>query len=301
MHSFPAILVSNDYALSTTPERLGWLEPTDPNERLDKLREKYRVDGYLWLKHFLERESVLDFRRRYFEAMQHTGLLAEGSDPKDGIYSNGSVDRAAVRRVETKAVRWASFESLCLAPRIWQFYETFLGGPVYLHKRKLIRRSEPGSSWATPAHYDLTYLRGGTDRSLCTSWLPFGDVSAEMGGLVYLEGSDAHGRKLEAEFRACNAELPPEERISAYNRNMAEGGWLTKDLPSLADRINSRWLVADYEAGDMVIHSPFMIHAATTNNDNQGRMRLSADIRYQLVREEIDERWSGDWHHEDHL
>ena len=122
-----------------------------------------------------------------------------------------------------------------------------------------------------------------------------------MGGLIYLEHSDATGRKIEAEFRVKNADLPPEERLSAYNKNMSEGGWISDDLPALAEKTDSRWLIADYEAGDVVIHSPYMIHAATTNQDAEGRMRLSTDIRYQLVNEPIDERWRHDWHHDDNL
>jgi len=45
-----------------------------------------------------------------------------------------------------------------------------------------------------------------------------------MGGLIYLEGSDATGRQSEAEFTARNTALPPEGRISAFNKNMEEGG-----------------------------------------------------------------------------
>jgi len=60
------------------------------------------------------------------------------------------------------------------------------------------------------------------------------------------------------EFRVKNADLPPEERISAYNRNMREAGWISTNLVDMADRFKSRWLIADYEAGDMVIHSPYM-------------------------------------------
>ncbi|MEP6987637.1 MAG: dehydrogenase, partial [Chloroflexota bacterium] len=84
-----------------------------------------------------------------------------------------------------------------------------------------------------------------------------------------------------------------------YNKNMSETGWLTKDLPLLANRLNSRWLMADYEAGDMVIHSPYMIHASTTNT--RMTMRLSTDIRYQLVRDEIDPRWTANWSPDDKL
>jgi hypothetical protein len=45
----------------------------------------------------------------------------------------------------------------------------------------------------------------------------------------------------------------------------------------------------------MVIHSAYMIHAATENRSADGRMRLSTDIRYQLVADEIDARWTRDW------
>lgn len=293
-------LMSNGFALSTDPNRLGELEPTDPGLPLARLHEQYRAQGYLWLKGFLDRQRVLDFRKRYFTAFRDTGLIAPDSDPVDGIYGGGGEKREAVRLILQEVVRWASYEAFCLAEPIWRFYEGFLEGPPYLHKRKLIRHTAPGDPGATAAHYDLIYLRAGTDR-LCTSWIPIGDTPVAMGGLVYLEGSDAWGREAEREFSAKNMELPPEERINAFNRNMGEGGSLTKNLPTLAERHNTRWLVADYEAGDMVVHSPYMIHASTMNTDQEGRMRLSTDIRYQRVRDEIDARWANHWSLDDML
>jgi ectoine hydroxylase-related dioxygenase (phytanoyl-CoA dioxygenase family) len=122
-----------------------------------------------------------------------------------------------------------------------------------------------------------------------------------MGGLVYLEGSHALGRRMEAEFAAENAALSPEERVSAFNKNMSETGWISKNLPEMADRFDKRWLVADYEAGDVVLHSPYTIHAATTNADPDGIMRLSTDIRFQNVRDEIDARWNNHWSLDDML
>jgi len=41
-----------------------------------------------------------------------------------------------------------------------------------------------------------------------------------------MEGSHAVGAAMEARFGSDNAGLGPEERISAYNRNMSEGGWV---------------------------------------------------------------------------
>lgn len=292
-------LISNGYVLDNAPNRLGWLIPSDPAAPVASLREQYQAQGYLWLKGILNRREVLDFRRRYFAAFRHTGLLAEGSDPVNGVFSGGAVNQQAITRLNNQIVRWAAYEAFCLSRPIWTFYESFLGGPVYLHKRKLIRYTTTAQTDSTGAHYDLTYLRGGTDQ-VVTSWIPIGDIPVEMGGLVYLEGSDAFGRQREAEFTVLNADLPPDERISAYNRNM-KSDWLTKDLPSLANRLDTRWLVADYEAGDMVVHSAYMIHAATSNRSLDNRIRLSTDIRYQRVDLQIDERWSHDWSSDDGL
>jgi ectoine hydroxylase-related dioxygenase (phytanoyl-CoA dioxygenase family) len=182
---------------------------------------------------------------------------------------------------------------------IRRFYEAFLEGAPYLHKRKLLRRGIPGNRQCTGAHYDQIYLRGGTDR-ICTSWIPIGDTPVVCGGLVYLEGSDAWGRRMEAEFTTRNRDLPPDERISAYNTNM-KTGWLSNDLARLADTLDARWLVADYEAGDMVVHSPYIVHASTMNVDPLRRIRLSTDIRYQRVRDEIDVRWANHWSLDDML
>ena len=291
-------LTSNGYTLP--PERLGALTPSDPTSPLDVLREQYRAQGYLWLKGFFPRDEVLAFRGRFFTAFQNAGLLKPGTDPADGIYSGEPEDKRRTNKILMEQARTAAYESFCLQPSLWGFYDTFLDGPSYLHKRKIIRYLTPGSEWATPAHYDLIYLRGGT-ASVVSSWIPLGDIPLEMGGLVYLEGSDALGREMEAEFARQNATLSPEERISAYNKNMSEGGWVGKDLPAMADKFDARWLAADFEAGDMVVHSAYMIHASLDNADSQGRIRLSTDIRYQNVRDEIDARWSNHWTLEDML
>lgn len=286
-------LISNGYTLSSEPHRLGHLTPSDPDTPLADLRAQYAAHGYLWLKGFLDRDVVLALRKRYFDVMAEVGLIAPDSDPTDGIFSGHTVDHALHDKLLMEFVRTAAYESFCLQPRVWDFYDRFLGGASYLHKRKILRSSVPGSAASTPAHYDLIYLRGGTAR-VCTSWIPIGDVPVEMGGLVYLEGSDRMGRAMEAEFARRNAALSPEERISAYNKNMAAGGWVSKNLPDMAERFNTRWLIADYEAGDMLVHSAYMIHAATTNT-HPAQIRLSTDIRYQRVRDEIDARWTQHW------
>lgn len=296
-------LISNGYALSTSPQRLGRLAPSDPARPRDELWEQYQSQGYLWLKGILDRDEVLAFRRRFFAAFVEAGLplIAPGSDPMEGLYDADAApaDPGLYHRVVAEIVRWAEYEAFCLAAPIRRFYETFLEGAPYLHKRKLIRYGKPRDRQCTGAHYDLIYLRGGTDR-ICTSWIPIGDVPVALGGLIYLEGSDTWGRRKEAEFSARNRDLAPEQRISAYNKNM-KTGWLSNDLASMAEELDTRWLVADYEAGDMVVHSPYIVHASTMNADPGRHIRLSTDIRYQRVRDEIDVRWTNHWSLDDML
>jgi hypothetical protein len=76
---------------------------------------------------------------------------------------------------------------------------------------------------------------------------------------------------------------------------------MSKDLSALASLIDGKWLLANYEARDMVVHSSSMIHASTVNFDAQQRMRLSTDVRYQLQSEKIDPRWAKDYQPNDNL
>ncbi len=287
-------LVANGKVLSNAPHRLGCLTPTDPGIGIEAICGFYRENGYVWLKDFLPRKDVIEFRGWVFGHMAKTGLIAAGTDPRDGIASASVPKGREVDRCLMSLVRSVAYEGFCAQPRLSRFMDEFLSGISYLHKRKIMRHVRPGTTTATPAHYDLVYLRGGTSR-IVTAWIPIGDIPIEMGGLTYLEGSHAIGLDMEREFGEKNRDLSPEERVSAYNRNMTEGGWVSKDLPNMAERFDARWLVADYEAGDVMLHSPFMIHASTTNQDRQHRLRLSTDIRYQNVEDEIDARWNNHW------
>lgn len=287
-------LEANGRLLSTRPDRLARLLPIPADAGVAAIRDSYRQNGYAWVTGLLDRDEVLDFRGWVLGHLAGSGLLAPGSDPREGLACTGGHDRAAAQRKLMSLVRSARFEAFCAQPRLSRFMDAFLGGISYLHKRKIMRHTLPGTGQATPAHYDLVYLRGGTDR-IVTAWIPIGDVSIAEGGLLYLRGSHLRGRELEAEFTRRAAELTAEERISAFNRNMNEGGYLSKDLPEMAERFDSAWLVADYLAGDVVLHDPYMIHASTSNRSPQGRIRLSTDIRYQNVDDEIDARWGQHW------
>ncbi|GAA0940105.1 phytanoyl-CoA dioxygenase family protein [Kribbella koreensis] len=269
------MLTSNGYVLP--PERLGVLAEVPRRERGDReaLRKRLARDGYLFLRGLLDPAVVLDFRRYYFEA---TGVADSRGVPAE-------VERGELRRVLfSEVVPGAAYGAFCAQPALRGWYEWFLGGETFLHRRKIIRHIAPGEAGigtATQAHYDLVYLREGTDQVL-SAWIPLGDCPVSLGGLTYLEGS--HHRVLR------------EEAAGTLKRPAAS---ITADLPGLAESYDSRWLVADYEAGDVVIHTAHTVHAALDNVSST--MRLSTDIRYQLADAPIDARWQSDWHDRDGL
>lgn len=283
------MLTSNGYVLDSSPQRLGYLAETPDVERADRgaLWARLRRQGYLLLRDQIPSEEVLAFREFYFSVLGPTGVTREGTDPAAAIASLGPLDHGAFRRaLYEDVVPSAQYLALCTAPSVKDWFTWFLGEDTHLHKRKILRHTRPGENGigtATQAHYDLVYLREGTDRVL-SMWIPLGDCPTSLGGLTYLEGSHQQVMAEEAEGRLAR----PAASITA-------------DLPGLAEERDGRWLITDYRAGDVMVHSAHMIHAALDNVDTGGQMRLSTDIRYQRAADPIDWRWQEHWHHRDGL
>jgi hypothetical protein len=283
------VLTSNGYLLDERSSRLGQLVETPRHERADRdaLWERLRAQGYLYLPGQIPVEEVAAFRTYYFSALASARVTRTGTDPADGVAGDEQMDAAAFRRaLYDVIVPSAEYETLCAMPAIRGWFAWFLDDDVHLHKRKIIRQTKPGETGigtATQAHYDLVYLREGTDRVL-SMWIPLGDTPVTLGGLTYLEGS--------------HQVILAEEREGRLKRPAAS---ITADLPGLADEHDARWLVTDYRAGDVVVHSAHIVHASLDNVDPDGRIRLSTDIRYQRTSDPIDWRWQQHWHDSDGL
>lgn len=101
------------------------------------------------------------------------------------------------------------------------------------------------------------------------------------------------GRDIEAEHmkKYEGRELTEEEAQHA----LLSTGLLADGAKEYADRFGKRWLVTDYEAGDVVFHTPFtvscftrmenlanptQIHASTVNRDPKNAIRVGTDLRY---------------------
>ncbi len=85
--------------------------------------------------------------------------------------------------------------------------------------------------------------------------------------------------------------------MSAFNQNMSKFGQLSDDAGEFRATKggNRRWLVSNYEAGDVVFHDPYTLHASSKNEDPEGRIRLSTDLRFYKQGSDIDTRWMKLW------
>lgn len=159
-------------------------------------------------------------------------------------------------------------------------------------------------AFTTISFFYQLFLKAG-DPVFVTAWIPIGDCAANGGGLMYLEDSCKLGETIEKRFEVQQDKenMPREERISAFNHHMGELGHLSHNAETWAkeDGLGKRWLVADFEAGDVVFHSPWMIHASSQNNDKLGRIRLSSDLRFYEEGAKIDERWTRPFYNGDGL
>ncbi|KAJ5740598.1 Phytanoyl-CoA hydroxylase [Penicillium malachiteum] len=86
--------------------------------------------------------------------------------------------------------------------------------------------------------------------------------------------------KTEAEFAATAYNLSDEERVSAFNKNMNDGSFLSRDTAAYGKEARRKWLIAEYEAGDVIFHSPWMVHASCKNKDPNDRIRLATDLHF---------------------
>ena len=302
-------LQRTNYGSHIDPSMVGWLLPTSKDTPLDEIRHRYLRDGYVWMKGIIPKEDVLDMRGHYFRGISPLNLLSPYSSFRDGIFNPlldplKSQGLGAVPEKETEhhfnhIHASPEYHSFLAHPELRQWVRDLTGWErEVILKRGLIRHNVPGSKCPSGIHYDQLFLRGG-DPVFVTGWIPLGDVAADGGGLMYLEDSRELAVEIENRFkeRQDREDMSMDERISAFNRHMGDLGHLSHDAEEWAkgDGKGKRWLVANYEAGDVVFHSPWMIHASSRNEDKEGRIRVASDIRFYEEGARVDHRWQKHW------
>jgi phytanoyl-CoA hydroxylase len=69
------------------------------------------------------------------------------------------------------------------------------------------------------------------------------------------------GREIEADFtrKARESGLTDDEAKDAFNQNMLSTGLLADGPREYSETFGRRWLVTSYEAGDVVLHTPYTV------------------------------------------
>ena len=283
-------LTSSRHELDLSPEAFGPLR--EANDLLDQpaaLRTRFREDGYLFLRDYLNRADVLAARREILRRLDAAGDVDPGYDLMDGV---SLPDKKISFSGELGNHNPPLAKVLYQGPMI-RFYETLFDGPVR-HYDYTWFRCISGGNIGTQPHADVVYMGRGT-WNLCTSWTPIGDIDLELGGLMVLEGSAHQTQKLQKYWQRdvdtyCTnrADAPAIER---GEKQWQWGGALGANPVTLRANLGGRWLTTDYRAGDLLVFSTLTVHASLDNHAN--RFRLSSDSRYQPANEPVDERWVG--------
>jgi len=277
-----AILTSNGKPIPFTSSYFAELKVTDPVVEADEMRARFAADGYVLLRGLVPTDSVLDLREAYLRQFDRS--LCKDGDARRGAFSGNMPElppHGFKGHPAYDFVRTDKFRAFADQPIFKILAEAFLGGPAERIRRTPLRHFVPGRQVASRAHVDRTYMDG-VPTDTVTIWVPLGDSPLVAGSLVYLEESHQDS-DLEQKVR----EAAPMDRA---NDNRP----LTHDLKWIADQTGRRWLSADYKAGDVVVHSPTIVHAST-DPGNTDYMRVSTDIRFLRKGSPADPRWNDDW------
>ncbi|SEM73861.1 phytanoyl-CoA dioxygenase family protein [Paenibacillus sp. OV219] len=249
-------------------------ELRESNDILDDeaaLRRRLKEDGYLFIRGFHDRTKVQQARLAYLQRIAEQGKLMLGTAIEEGIINSHNKGAAFLgsENQPPELLEVVNSESTM------QFFNRFLGGPSLTYDYKWVRAVGTGDF--TGAHYDIVYMGRGT-KNLYTLWTPLDDISYELGGLAILLGSQ-HFDRVRETYGQMDVDR---DRVD---------GWFADDPLELIEKFGGQWATAEFRAGDALIFGMYTMHGSLTNQTN--RYRFSADTRYQLQSEPVDERWIG--------
>ena len=245
-----------------------------------ELSKRLADDGYVFLRGVVDREDVLRARQEVFERLAAVGEIAEPA--VDGIATGAS------RRPELAQDLGKFWQSVCYGTALRQVshgrqmieaLSTILGEPALPHDYMFLRPGVVGRS--THLHYDLPFFARGSNR-IHTAWLALGDIPAEEGPLMVLEGSHRFEDLIDAirSVDYASSDTPKVQMLS--------------DTVKFARQRRARRLTTDFQAGDVVVFSMQTMHGTLDNHSPVGRVRLSVDVRYQPAADAFDPRYMGE-------
>jgi len=282
-------IISYGHALDMADDKIGILrDSADAADDVAELHRRIAQDGYLYMKGYLDRDQVMEARAALTDRLATAGVLDENYPSIEGVAkpNSGYIFKPEITR-DCQPV-----QRLLYSGRLIEFYEKVFGESVRHYDYTWLRAIGPGKG--TNPHCDLPYMGRGTHQHM-TCWLPYGEISYELGGLMILEGSHKRMDLLE-NYVYRDVDAFCENRQKDLDK-VKEGKWtftgtLSHNPPAVRNKFGGRWLVTEFEPGDFLTFGMFVVHASL-DNQTANRLRISSDSRYQRASEPIDERWIG--------
>jgi hypothetical protein len=245
---------------------------------IQEMKAFYQAQGYLYIKGMIDKEKMI---------LLHTecAKIFQKNTPKSAFTEIQNLP------VFCDIVRDSYWENEI---------KRIMGLTCFTYKRKVIRLKKTFSPQSTGVHYDKTYLRK-SKGEFFNIWMPINDIPVGGGSIAYLNNSVKIGNEIENMHIKETELLTNDKKFSAYSNSSKPNGWLSKNLIKTARKYNSFWLINDFESGDVVIHSPYILHSSFANYEKDKVSRLSIDIRLQVVDSVIDDRWLENWRQNDNL
>jgi hypothetical protein len=285
----PAQLYAQGIALDLGREQFGFLQETRPDEPVDLLHQRMEDDGYLYLREFWDRGKVQAVRDSITAQMATLGFLKPGTPPDEAHFDGREVGRAMGNPLNQLD---PLLRDLVFGSQMMDFFSSFLGGQVR-HFDFIWFRAK-GRGLGSAIHCDLVYMGRGT-HNLYTTWVPLGDVSLQLGGLLVLEGSHRKGEQLKP-YLSRDVDDYCTNREDAAEYASGKKWWdgtLSKNAISLQKSLGGRWLTSsEFRMGDAMMFNMTLVHGSLDNQTD--RFRISTDTRYQLAAEPADDRWVGE-------
>jgi hypothetical protein len=260
-------------------EMLGELrDANDLLDNIDALTARMSQDGYLLIRNFFDRETVLKAREAIVSYLSEKNALVSGEPLLEAVMPRTGRE---VRMTGQGAVTHHP-DSLALFEnkRLFDFFRRYFGEEAATYDYKWLRAV--GNENFTGCHYDVVYMGRGSQR-VHTVWIPVGEIPVSQGTLAILEGS--HNLESFARLRNTYGGID-------VDRDMISDGWFSTDPYEITGKFGGRWLTTTFHPGDVLIFGLFTMHASTTNLTD--RFRISCDIRFQPAGEKMDERWAGE-------
>ena len=126
---------------------------------------------------------------------------------------------------------------------------------------------------------DVVYIGRGS-KNLITMWILVGKVTKNNGPMVVLDKSQKY---------------PNLEKIrDTYGRmdvdkDLIKGGLFTNNYSELSGLTKTKWLVGDYDPGDVLIVNIYTFHGSLRNNSDM--LRFIYDVKFQPEADSVDNRW----------